>query len=397
MVVGYLEMRRATSAALARVRSPARRVDPRRRQAPIRQHVLVRLRTRAARAASVTLLIAASRSPLAAQEVHGAPAAPDLSFLAPVGAPSATEIAALENGEAVVRAIRTTDRDEVALLGLVSVAVPRDVYFASARNARAWLAQTGRQPSGLVGSPATATDFADATLDPADALGLRKCQVGRCSIKLSKGEMQAIANAVDWSTGDAERTAHVESLVREWLARLVTDYRARGDAALPVYDDTRAGEWSAAGFRTLLEADAFLFRDEPAFASYLAGSPARDIPGATSTLFWAVDRRPSLKPILDVSQLSSYDGGAGAPRIVAVKQIYASHYFDSWLDVTSLLEQPAPTPHTCLVTIRRVRFDHLPSRGLFDVRGRIVRKLREALHDELEHAKQSAEAAYHAP
>jgi hypothetical protein len=186
--------------------------------------------------------------------------------------------------------------------------------------------------------------------------------------------------------------------MREWLAKVVNDYRARGDAALPVYDDTRRGEWSATGFRSLLEANAFLFRDAPSFAAHLADSPARVVPGATSTIFWAVDRRPGLKPILDVSQLSSFSGeGTSSARLVAVKQIYASHYFDSWLDVTSLLEQPGSSPHTCLVIVRRVRFDKLPNRALFDVRGRIVRKLRDALHDELEHAKQTAEAAYHAP
>ena len=347
----------------------------------------------------MAVFVGGSGASLGAQDAPAPVPAPDLSFLAPIGAPTAAEISALESGEVVVRPVGTADRDEVALLGLVSVAVPRDVMFARSSSATASLAEAGRQPSGVVSSPAAASNFAQATLDPSDAAGVRKCQVARCSLKLPREQMEAIAGAVDWSReSGVQRTAHVETLLREWLAKLVNDYRTRGDAALPVYDDTRRGEWSAAGFRSLLQEDAFLFRDAPAFAAYLAGSPSRAVPNVTSALFWAVDRRPGLKPILNVSQLSSFAGdGTSAPRLVAVKQLYASHYFDSWLDVTALLEQPGAVPHTCLVFVRRVRFDKLPNRGLFDVRGRIVRKLRDALHDELDHAKQAAEAAYHAP
>jgi hypothetical protein len=365
----------------------------------IRQLVAPHRLIRSLRLSAVAVLVVVSGSALGAQDARGSAPAPDLSFLAPVGAPTPAEVAALESGEAVVRAIRTDDRDEVAMLGLVSITVPRDELLARIGSATISLAQGGRQPSGIVSSPAAASDFAQATLDPSDAAGLRKCQVARCSIKLPKEQMEAIATAVDWPReSETQRAAHVEALLRDWLAKLVNDYRARGDAALPVYDDTRRGEWSASGFRSLLAEDAFLFRDAPSFAAHLAESPAHAVAGAASTIFWAVDRRPGLKPILNVSQLTSFAGaGANAPRLVAIKQIYASHYFDSWLDVTSLIEQPGSVPHTCLVLVRRVRFDKLPSRGLFDVRGRIVRKLRDALQDELEHAKQAAEAAYHAP
>jgi hypothetical protein len=127
----------------------------------------------------------------------------------------------------------------------------------------------------------------------------------------------------------------------------------------------------------------------------LAESPAHPIPGATSAIFWAIDRRASLKPILGVSQLSTFRGaGPGAPMFIATKQLYASHYFDSWLDVESLVAGPAPQPSTYVALVRRVRFDRLPSRGLFDVRGRVVRQLRDALREELADTRQSVQAAY---
>jgi hypothetical protein len=162
-----------------------------------------------------------------------------------------------------------------------------------------------------------------------------------------------------------------------------------------VYDDTRPAEQSASGFRQLLGENAAVFRDAPAFASYLGESPAHPIAGATSTIFWATDRRPGLKPILSVSQLSTFRGaGPGGPMFIATKQLYASHYFDAWLDVASLVVGPSPEPSTYVALVRRVRFDHLPSRGLFDVRGRVVRQLRDALREELTDTRHSVQTTY---
>jgi hypothetical protein len=81
---------------------------------------------------------------------------------------------------------------------------------------------------------------------------------------------------------------------------------------------------------------------------------------------------------------------------IATKQLYASHYFDSWLDVASLVAGPSPDPSTYVALVRRIRFDKLPSRGLFDVRGRVVRQLRDALREELSDTRQSVQAAYEA-
>ena len=47
-----------------------------------------------------------------------------------------------------------------------------------------------------------------------------------------------------------------------------------------------------------------------------------------------------------------------------------------------------------LTFVRRIRFDKLPSRGLFDVRGRVVRQLRDALREELTSTRQRVHAAY---
>jgi hypothetical protein len=341
-------------------------------------------------------LIVLAASSADAQQATETPRPPGLSFLETLGVPLSRDIAAVDRGDVVVWAVAGTDRDEVALVGLVRVAVPRDFYFARTSDVTAFLTRPGREAFGVIGTSSALADLATMRLDPSDAAGIRKCRVSHCSIKLPEREMDAMASALA-RLPQRDQSTLADSLMREWLVGLATDYRARGDAALPVYDDTRPAEQSASGFRQLLGEDAPMFRDAPTFASYLAESPAHPVAGATSTIFWAVDRKPGLKPILSVSRLSTFRGaGPGAPMLIATKQLYASHYFDSWLDVESLVAGPAPEPSTYVAFVRRVRFDKLPSRGPFDVRGRVVRQLRDALREELTDARKSAQAAYEA-
>ena len=321
---------------------------------------------------------------------------PGFSFLSALDPHLVGDLPAVEGGEVVVRAIPTADRDEVALVGIVHVAVPRVFFLARTSDVAAFLGESGHQAFGVLRAPPVHADFSRITLDPSDAAGLRKCQVSRCSIKLPEQQMEAMASALAQPRkGSPSAAAQADSLVRLWLHALVDDYWTRGDSALPVYDDTRRGERSAAGFRQLLAQDAPVFRDAPRFMTYLTDSPAHPIDGVSSTLYWAIDSRPGLKPILSVSQLSTLRGaGAGEPMLIVTKQLYASHYFDSWLDVEALVDSHSRTPCTDVVLVRRVRFDHLPGRSLFDVRGRVVRKLHDALRDELVRTRQSVEAAY---
>ena len=338
-------------------------------------------------------LLVLAVSSAGAQQASDAAHLPGLSFLESLGVPLSRDVAAVERGDVVVWTVAGADRDEVALVGLMRVAVPRDFYFARTSNVTAFLTRPGRESFGVLGTPPTLADFEAMRLDPSDAAGVRKCRVSHCSIKLPEQQMVVMASALASRRDD--RSSPVDSLLREWLFALVTDYRTRGDAALPAYDDTRPGEQSASGFRQLLGENAPMFRDAPTFASYLADSPAHPLAGATSAIFWAVDRKPGLKPILGVSRLATFRGtGPGAPMFIATKQLYASHYFDAWLDVESLVAGPAPESSTYVAFVRRVRFDKLPSRGLFDVRGRVVRQLRDALREELTSTRQWVHAAY---
>jgi hypothetical protein len=114
-------------------------------------------------------------------------------------------------------------------------------------------------------------------------------------------------------------------------------------------------------------------------------------------IYWTVDHPEGLSPIVGVVQHTSTTPADGrTPTLLITKQIYANHYFDARLDIVAIADGPTEAePETYALVVRRVRFDKLPSGGMFDLRGRVVRKLRAALHDELTETRTRLQALYH--
>lgn len=324
------------------------------------------------------------------------------TMIASFGGIAPKQLAEVEHGAAVVVSIESPDHNEVALLGLVAVGVPRPFYVTRAGELPAYLSGAGRSAVGVFHEPATAADQSALALDLSDVNALQKCRPSHCQVKLPDAMMQRLRQSVDWS---GDRAAQVNALIRDWLAELVNGYRARGDEALPVYDDTHAGERSADGFRQLLQEDAHLLDDAPTLAAYLRGTTTERVAGLENSIWWAIDDRPGLRPTLSVEHLVTYSGAdPHAPTFIVTKQLYASHYFDAFLDVAALIDRASVAASstgssgagagTYVLLLRRVRFDELPSGGLFNVRGRVIRKLRDGTRDELARTKQMMETAY---
>ena len=76
-------------------------------------------------------LVLLTVSSAGAQQASEAARLPGLSFLETLGVPLSRDIAAVDRGDVVVWPVAGADRDEVALVGLMRVAVPR-VFISGA-------------------------------------------------------------------------------------------------------------------------------------------------------------------------------------------------------------------------------------------------------------------------
>lgn len=300
------------------------------------------------------------------------------------------ESAAVERGETVLRVLATHDQRDVAVLGIVRVNVSRDVYLRRVQDFRSWLRTPTRTRLGVFSDPAVAADVEDVQVTSQDAKELRQCKPGDCSTKLPATAMQRLQDVIDWNANDVH--ARITALAKRRMVEFVEEYRDRGNASMPVYDDRPTIRASDA-FVAVLAQSTYLNQVAPAVVNYLKTYPRGRPGGVADVLYWSEDAVPRLRPILSVTHAVVYTPPelSGA-TVVASKQIYANHYFEAALEVLSVLdrESDGAPPATYLVMERRFRFDNLPQ-GVLNIRGRAVNGLRDQLRDELAREKVASE------
>ncbi|HKG95358.1 MAG TPA: hypothetical protein VKA84_25790 [Gemmatimonadaceae bacterium] len=353
---------------------------------------------RAARSALAALAAAASLTgPARAQQgaPRGAPqgalpasaAGEPARFLQRYIGLSAEQVEQARRGAVVTKVLDSADPEEIALFGIVAVDAPREQVVQRVRDLPSFLRVPGRTAFGLFGTPATPEDARAFVADPGDVEALRACKRGDCDVKMPTPRFDLFRSGVNWSSPDAG--AQVSAHVRRVMTEYVTLYRRGGTAAMVEYGDQKTARRAGEVFASLLAESPYLFDYVPAFHDYLAKYPAAPLAGVTDAIYWSNDRLPSLRPILGVTHVSIY-APPGAPlTLVSAKQLYASHYFLGAFTLTTVLDRPeAPGGRgSYYMVVQRMRFDHLPSGGLLNIRGRVTGKMHEALRAELQQRK----------
>jgi hypothetical protein len=338
-----------------------------------------------------TLLGAIAAAPIQGQE------APErlVRFLRhSIGVDSA-QLATAERGEAVVKVLETQGRRDIAIFGIVTIDVARDAYTEQLRDFQNSLRTPTRSRFGIFGDPATAADVQAVTIASRDVADMKDCRPGDCVVKLPATDIRRIRAELDWSAADVQ--TQVNAYARRRLVEYITDYRARGDSAMAIYDDrgnlnVRASD----AFAALLAESPYVYQNVPSLGHYLSSYPRGTLAGASEILFWSEDVLPRLRPILSVTHQVVYTPPE-LPEVtlVAAKQIYANHYFEAAVDLTCVVERRGPDgrPGSYLLALRRYRFDNLPSGGLLNIRGRAIGALRDQMLADLRRQKATAERA----
>jgi hypothetical protein len=303
------------------------------------------------------------------------------------------QFAAAMRGEAVVKVLDTRERRDIAVFGITTVAVSRAAYVARVRDSKSWLRTPTRSRFGLFSNPATPADVEAFTISQSDANDMKDCKPGDCVVKLPATDMQRIHAEMNWSAPDL--VAQLSAYGRRRLIEYITDYRARGDSALAIYDD-RGNVHASDAFAALLAESPYVYQTVPSLERYLAQYPHATLADASEVLFWSEDVLPHLRPILSVThQVVFTPPELPGMTLIAAKQIYADHYFEAAVDLTSIVDgqgRDDGRPASYLLIFRRYRFDNMPG-GLLNIRGKAVGALRDLMLADLQREKAGAEAA----
>jgi hypothetical protein len=320
---------------------------------------------------------------------RGAIDAAALAFLGRTFDLSAADLRHIRTGEVLARSLDAADKREVALLGIVRVAITPELYAARVADVVNFKKADAVLQVGIFDDPPTADGLRGLSLDPADRDDLQACRIGHCAMQLPADAIQRFG-ALNWSAAGSSEEA--QRLLRDVLAGVAAAYRASGNSGLITYADSRPGTVLADEFEALVASDQTVLPRFPAVRQRLAEYPFVGDDKGVDVLYWSKEK---LGPatVISITHLTIVRTASRTPAayVITSQQIYASHYFDTSLGVTILFEGDSTSPATYLAYLNRSRLDTFT--GLLGgiKRALVRRRARAAVEDYLRQVKTTLE------
>ncbi len=281
------------------------------------------------------------------------------------------QIAAIDAGRPVAKVLPWGGPSEVYVFGAVQIAGSPETYLEAARDVGRLSGTPGYQGAGEIRQDATVADLSALAFDPDDVKALKNCREGSCDVQLPASGIQQFRDGVDWSRPDAADQAN--ALARPAVLQLVEAYRRGGNEALGEYRDKQHAARVADQFQTMIGRASALPDVLPELRRYLLEYPNAEIAGADSFFYWEKVSF-GLKPTIRVNHAVIYRGRSQDRDVgvVAIKQLYATHYFHTALDMSVCVDDGATVaPHGFyLLTLKGSEQE-----GLTGVKGSILRNV----------------------
>jgi len=309
---------------------------------------------------------------LAKGSVHATdqPAEPNNFFREYVGL-SDDQIKQIRSGKAIAKIIESRTPDEVFVFGSVYIKASPQQYLKLALD----LDSLRKLPSYLAiqkfSDPPQLSDLDGFTLEAKDIKELKNCKPEHCEVQLPAETMESFQQSVNWSAPDV--ADQVDHLGQQMALEALQKYMQGGNTALGTYRDKRHPAAVAETFQSLLSRSKALPVYLPDLDRYLLDYPNVHLDNVETQFYWEKVNF-GLKPTLRIVQTIVYRGkNPNEPAYaVAEKQLYASHYFETALDLSICVndsEQPAKRGFY-LITLKGSQ-----QAGLTGIKGGIVRKV----------------------
>jgi hypothetical protein len=293
------------------------------------------------------------------------------NYFKEAGGLSQDQIAAIRSGQPVAKTLTSRTPAEVFVLGAVYVNAPPESYvkFASdfdrLRNIPGYLAI---EPFS---TPPQLSDLKGFALDSEDTKALKTCKSGNCQIQLPASTMEQLQQSINWSAPDADD--QVNQFIQKLALQRLTTYQKEGNRILgAVYNDKHEPANVADQFKYMLSHSSALEKGLPDFYNYLLAYPDAKPANVENSFYWD-NVKFGLKPTLRIVHIVTMRGTTPEEPayVIAEKQLYSSHYFETALDLTFCIRGDAPQSSGFYL----IKVMASEQAGLTGMKGSIVRKV----------------------
>jgi hypothetical protein len=278
------------------------------------------------------------------------------------------QIAAIRSGKAVARVIDSHTPDDVFVFGAVYVEATPESYVNLASDIDALRKLPSYLAIQTFSDPPQLPDLDGFTLTQRDLEELKNCKAGHCQFQLPSERIEDFQRSIDWSAPDVSEKAN--RLAQRMALQALLDYRQGGNRALGAYRDKNHPAAVAETFASLIGGWGALPVYLPELNGYLLDYPNAKSDNVQTAFYWEKVNF-GLKPTFRIVQKIIYRQTDRIDPVYAVaeKQVYASHYFQTALDLTVCVKD-AQRPGFYLITLKGSK-----QAGLTGLKGSIVRKV----------------------
>lgn len=281
------------------------------------------------------------------------------------------QIEQVHSGKPIAKIMESRTPHEVFVFGSVYIKASPEQYLKFALDLDALRKLPNYLAIQKFSDPPKLSDLDGFTLNEEDVKKLKDCKPDHCEVQLPAETMEAFQQSVNWSAPDA--AGQVNHLAQEMALEALQRYIQGGNGALGTYRDKKQPAAVAETFQSLLSRSKALPVYLPDLDHYLLDYPRVSLDNVETQFYWEKVNF-GLKPTLRIVQTIVYHGKSSSEPAYAVaeKQLYASHYFETALDLSVCVkdtEQP-DKPGFYLITLKGSQ-----QAGLTGFKGSIVRKV----------------------
>jgi hypothetical protein len=247
---------------------------------------------------------------------------------------SQDQINSIRNGQPFAEALPSRSPAEVFVFGVVYINADPESYVKYAYDFKLLRSIPGYLAINQYSNPPLLSDLKGFGLGSDDIQSLKSCNPGNCAIQLPGGTIADIHKSVDWSAPNVDDQVN-QYLQKTALSRMQL-YQQQGDKLLgEVYDDKKQQVNVADQFKYILSYSKALPQIVPEFYNYIVDYPQPKSANIDSMFYWE-NVKFGLKPTLRIVQVMTMKGTSPQQPayVIAEKQLYASHYFETALDLT---------------------------------------------------------------
>ena len=285
---------------------------------------------------------------------------------------SEKEIASIRSGEPFAKTLESRTPAEIFVFGVVYINAAPERYLKFASDFDRLRQVPGYLAINKFSEPPQLSDLQGFGFGSDDVKGLKDCKPADCVVQLPASTMGELRKSVNWSAPNVD--GEVNQFVQKLALQRLLLYQEQGGRILgAVYNDKKEQVNVADQFKYMLSYAKALPQHLPEFNNYLVNYPDAKAANVESTFYWD-NVKFGLKPTLRIVQVLTMHGDTPQQPayVIAEKQLYSSHYFETALDLTFCIRgsDDAKQPGFYLIKVMGSE-----QAGLTGFKGSIVRKV----------------------